>query len=259
MRHQTDPGRGGRIAVLCGALLTIAVLPTVGVSEEAPLPPPRPVDTGPKPPPVPAPAAPETAPVPSSEVSPIGPASCPERLRAAGFGLEAAETPKTENGLCRIDVPVRLLSVPVPSQPEKRIVLKEKPILACVFAESLGHWLGDLVAPVIAGRLGGGLQGVQTGPGFECRNRNRSANGKLSAHAEGRAIDISQFELADGSKLGIKPGNDERRAGTIAVLRRAACGWFTTILGPGSDPSHADHLHVDIQMHGSSDRYRICE
>jgi hypothetical protein len=39
----------------------------------------------------------------------------------------------------------------------------------------------------------------------------------------------------------------------------AACGWFTTILGPGSDPAHADHLHVDIQQHGSSDRYRICQ
>jgi hypothetical protein len=39
----------------------------------------------------------------------------------------------------------------------------------------------------------------------------------------------------------------------------AACGWFTTILDPGSDPAHADHLHVDIQQHGSSGRYRICQ
>jgi hypothetical protein len=42
---------------------------------------------------------------------------------------------------------------------------------------------------------------VQTGPGFECRNRNRAAAGKLSAHAEGLAIDISVFELANGTLL----------------------------------------------------------
>ena len=44
-----------------------------------------------------------------------------------------------------------------------------------------------------------------------------------------------------------------------AALRIAACGWFTTILGPGSDEAHHDHLHVDIEQHGSSDRYRICQ
>jgi hypothetical protein len=42
-------------------------------------------------------------------------------------------------------------------------------------------------------------------------------------------------------------------------VRQAACGWFTTVLGPGSDEAHHDHLHVDIQQHGSSDRYRICQ
>ena len=45
----------------------------------------------------------------------------------------------------------------------------------------------------------------------------------------------------------------------INAVRQAACGWFTTILGPGSDASHGDHLHVDLQMHGASDRYRICQ
>jgi hypothetical protein len=31
------------------------------------------------------------------------------------------------------------------------------------------------------------------------------------------------------------------------------------VLGPGSDPMHEDHLHVDIEPHGASGRYRICE
>jgi hypothetical protein len=31
------------------------------------------------------------------------------------------------------------------------------------------------------------------------------------------------------------------------------------VLGPGSDAAHTDHMHLDILVHGSSDRYRICQ
>jgi hypothetical protein len=137
--------------------------------------------------------------------------------------------------------------------------LGDHPILACRFADGFGHWLGDLVAPLMAGSTNTELKSVRTGPGFECRNRNRAATGKLSAHAEGLAIDISGFELANGTTLRIKPEADTPPSPVLAALRTAACGWFTTILGPGSDEAHHDHLHVDIQQHGSSDRYRICQ
>jgi len=231
-------------------------------SDSIPLPPPRPAEAAPAPTPsLPTPQQPQDS-GPRSEppkVTAEEPQACPERLRKAGFVLEEAQTPRTENELCRIEVPVRLLSVPVALRPERSVTLKEKPILACDFAESFGHWLSDLAAPAVTGSLSSDLVAVHTGPGFECRNRNRAASGKLSAHATGLAIDIASFELADGTRLGIKPGDDARRNSIVSALRKAACGWFTTILGPGSDPSHADHLHVDIQKHGSSDRYRICD
>ncbi|PNE10901.1 MAG: hypothetical protein CR217_11905 [Beijerinckiaceae bacterium] len=67
------------------------------------------------------------------------------------------------------------------------------------------------------------------------------------------------FELASGEILPIKPNGDEHLRGTVDAIRVAACGWFTTVLGPGSDAAHAEHLHVDILQHGSSDRYRICQ
>jgi hypothetical protein len=100
---------------------------------------------------------------------------------------------------------------------------------------------------------------VQTGPGFECRNVNRSPSGKLSAHAEGLAIDTASFELVDGTRLSVKPGGPAAGQAVLDTVRQAGCGWFTTILGPGSDAAHGDHLHVDVQRHGSSDRYRICQ
>jgi hypothetical protein len=137
--------------------------------------------------------------------------------------------------------------------------LPEEPIVSCRFAERLADWLGHSVAPLIAGRMFADLRAVRTGPGYECRNRNGAATGKLSAHAVGEAIDISVFELSNGKFIPVKPSGDEATGDVIDSVRTAACGWFTTVLGPGSDAAHADHMHVDIALHGSSDRYRICQ
>jgi hypothetical protein len=112
---------------------------------------------------------------------------------------------------------------------------------------------------LIGGRLSTDLRAIRTGPGYECRNRNGAANGKLSAHAVGQAIDISGFELSNGKFIPIKPDGDEAMRDLVDSARIAACGWFTTVLGPGADAAHTDHLHVDIAMHGTSDRYRICQ
>jgi hypothetical protein len=172
--------------------------------------------------------------------------------------VEAAASPSESNQDCRINDPVKLRAIPVSGR-EKLLRMPAEPLVACRFAESLGTWLGSLVAPAILGATGSELAAVQTGPGFQCRNRNRLPSGKLSAHAEGLALDIASFELVNESRIAIKPGAQDQHVETINAVRRAACGWFTTVLGPGSDASHADHLHVDLQVHGSSDRYRICQ
>lgn len=225
----------------------------------APLPPPRPVEV---PSPAKTPAPPREAPLGPNVDAPPNSAnadSCVQSLRAAGFEIEPAEQPKSSNDLCRIEAPVRLKRVPVPAEPATAVRLTDEPVLACRFAGPFGRWIGDLVAPLIVGAKGAELRAVRTGPGYECRNRNGAATGKLSAHAAGLAIDIAAFELANGSTLRIKPESHDGPDPALSSLRTAACGWFTTILGPGSDEAHHDHLHVDIEQHGSSDRYRICQ
>jgi hypothetical protein len=242
----------------------IAVVPVVSAQvalaqPKPPLPPRRPAEA--PAPALPAAAQPE-APIPAkADAQPAAQAldTCLAGLKAAGFDVVAAEPPQVSNELCRIEVPVRLKAVPVPTKHETVVRLTQQPILACRFADRFGHWLGDLVAPLVAGIKGAGLKAVYTGPGFECRNRNRSATGKLSAHAEGLAIEVAGFELANGSTLQIGSEVGGTPDPALAALRTAACGWFTTILGPGSDEAHHDHLHVDIQQHGSSGHYRICQ
>ena len=43
----------------------------------------------------------------------------------------------------------------------------------------------------------------------------------------------------------------------LASVRQSACKRFTTVLGPGSDAEHGDHLHVDLR--GRNGGYRICQ
>jgi hypothetical protein len=73
------------------------------------------------------------------------------------------------------------------------------------------------------------------------------------------ALDISSFELANGQIVSIGSASNPASKATLGTVRTAACGWFTTVLGPGSDAEHENHLHVDIQQHGADGRYRICE
>jgi hypothetical protein len=185
--------------------------------------------------------------------------ACLARLRAAGVRFDIATMPVAARAACTIQIPVRLKSVTTRIRAATEIHLPEEPVVSCEFAERVTAWLGHLVAPLVTGVMSTDLRAVRTGPGYECRNRNGAAVGKLSAHAVGKAIDISGFELSSGKFIPIKPDGDETMRNVVDSVRTAACGWFTTVLGPGSDAAHTDHLHVDIAPHGTSDRYRICQ
>jgi hypothetical protein len=226
------------------------------LSRGVPEPPRRPADLG-------DPSSDGKAARPVAEAKPAeGPVGAPEfndcmiRLQRMGLIAEIAVLPNATNAACMIENPVRLESLKVSG--EQHVVgFPDRPILACRFAERFGQWVGEIAAPLIAARLAP-LRSVQTGPGHDCRNRNRAAAGKLSAHAVGQAVDIAAFTLGAGETLSITEVGDERKKRVLATIQTAACGWFTTVLGPGSDPAHATHWHFDIEKHGSSDNYRIC-
>lgn len=41
------------------------------------------------------------------------------------------------------------------------------------------------------------------------------------------------------------------------TIRQSACATFTTVLGPGSDSYHENHIHLDlIERHAG---YRVCQ
>ena len=160
------------------------------------------------------------------------------------------------NAQCQIDNPVRIDAIALEHQ---AVRLPDRPLLACSFAVSLATFTRDLAAPLARGMANDALVAFGTGNGFECRSRNRAAGAKMSAHGSGLAIDIAWFDLANGGRMLVERPPNGTATRFIDAVRKAGCGWFTTVLGPGSDPSHANHLHFDRERRGRDGQSRLCQ
>ena len=72
-------------------------------------------------------------------------------------------------------------------------------------------------------------------------------------------MDIAAFGFDDGSRLAIAPPEDR---GDMAVafqnaVQASACLFFATVLGPGSNAAHDDHLHLDVKARRGG--FRLCQ
>ena len=121
----------------------------------------------------------------------------------------------------------------------------------CGTAKALTSWVIKTAKPALK-RQGGGLSNLQIAAHYACRSRNNQPGAKVSEHGKGRAVDISGFQLRDGSTVTVLHGWTAR--GTAKVLRkmhRGACGPFGTVLGPEADRFHRDHFHFDTARYRS--------
>lgn len=160
---------------------------------------------------------------------------------------------------CEIVDPVAVEAMTIGAQ----AVAFEPPVtLSCEMATRVGEWLDNSAAPLTRGFFYRELSALRVGGCHECRRRNRSDAGLLSEHATARALDIFEFRLDDGGTgvmtITVKSPSDDRQRRFLTALRQSACGAFSTSLGPGADSSHADHLHVDIQLRRTASA-RFCQ
>jgi hypothetical protein len=236
--------------------------------EASPLPPSRPPDLTPTTMPTPEASSlqpdltPTTTPTPAAAPPPVSGTekadqTCMARLMASGAGAEAATVPQPIAEGCGVPSPVRLQSILLANG--DLVGLPGGPILGCEFALVFADYVRLIIAPLGAGTLGTKVDSIETGPGYQCRNRNNFPSGKISAHAKGIAIDLVAVRFADKRRVAFEHQDGANEASYIRATRAAACGWFTTVLGPGADPFHATHMHVDTESHGSNGSYRICQ
>lgn len=119
--------------------------------------------------------------------------------------------------------------------------------VTCPLADTFAAWArfgADRAAQQI---LGSPIVRIETMGSYNCRNV--AGSGRRSAHATANAIDISGFVLADGRRITVS-GNWNDKSPKVrqffTAVHASACKRFGTVLGPGYNAAHKDHLHVEL-------------
>ena len=184
-------------------------------------------------------------------------AACIDRLKAEKAGFEAISIGPQPDPRCTVVQAVRLSSLSLPDG--STVAFPDRPTIACTTADTFSAYVGQLLAPLARGSFGTALTTVWTGPGLECRSRDSIFGAKLSAHGQGLAVDVAQIRLADGRKIEVgTPKGDVDQAFETAA-RAGACGYFHTVLGPGTDSYHRTHWHFDLEVRGKSGDSKYCK
>jgi hypothetical protein len=222
------------------AVLLFAAAGESARAQSIPLPRPRPS--------IAAKAAPQEAPKADDIVQP---SACRLRLTAE-LAMAPSLRPILGPGECGAPDVVRLEAVFLPDR--TRIAVTPPATLRCSMAEAIVAWVREEAAPRVL-ELGAPLRAIENFDSYDCRGRNRVAGAKTSEHGKGNALDIRALRLANGKVVEL---TDPHVAHSFREeLRRSACTRFTTVLGPGSDGYHENHVHVDLAERRSG--YRLCQ
>jgi hypothetical protein len=139
------------------------------------------------------------------------------------------------------------------------VEVKPTATLACPLVSALDQWIAAAVQPAALHWFRQPVVEIKQISVYSCRGMNGNPNAHVSEHAFGNALDIAEFVLADGHKITVQYGwhGAPEEQGFLHDVQLAACQEFTTVLAPGANIYHYNHIHVDL-MRRSSGR-RICE
>lgn len=158
-------------------------------------------------------------------------------------------------GVCGMDHPFKVAAFS-----NGEVGLKSRVTLACPIIPRIDQWLDEIVRPAAMLYLGTKLLDLKAGS-YSCRPRNNQMGAKLSEHAFGNALDVMGFALADGREVSVMKGwkGSPAEQEFLREVFVGACRYFTTVLGPGSNAYHYDHLHIDLARHDPRGYRRICQ
>lgn len=233
---------GGRGPKLRGALIPHAI----------PLPRPRPAEA-PEPE---SPAAEKQAPAAgpdkaAEQPAPPPPSAC--RLALTEAIAIAPSIPDIKGaGGCGGEDLVRLEAVVLPDK--RQVAVKPAAILRCAMASAVADWIRTDMAP-LAASLGSAVSDLDNFDSFECRGRNRVVGARLSEHGRANALDVRALKLANGQSISLTERTVPRELRETVL--HSVCARFSTVLGPGSDWYHEDHIHLDLAARNNN--YKICQ
>jgi hypothetical protein len=219
-----------------------------------PLPKPRPPDApaGEREEPA-AQARPAEADRPVEQAAPAPPPPSACRLALTDLIAIAPSIPDIHGpGGCGGEDLVRLEAVVLPDK--HRVQVKPAAILRCSMASAIADWVRTDMTP-LATRFGSEISDLDNFDSFECRGRNRVVGAQLSEHGRANALDVRALKLANGQSLSLTDRTVPREVREDVL--HSVCTRFTTVLGPGSDGYHEDHIHLDLMERHNN--YKICQ
>jgi hypothetical protein len=166
-------------------------------------------------------------------------------------------------------LPQRIPSRPLPALGPQRgpaitgsttpVEVKPTATLACPIVSALDRWMVNAVQPAALRWFGQPVVEIKQISAYSCRGMNGQPGARISEHAFGNALDIAAFVLSDGRRITVKNGwqGSPEEQGFLRDIQGAACDEFTTVLAPGSNRFHYDHIHVDLMRRASG--RRICQ
>lgn len=160
-------------------------------------------------------------------------------------------------GICGIDRPLKVKALE-----DGTVSLGSRSlVLSCPMTAALERWVAQSVMPAALARYGLPVVEIKNFGTYNCRSRNNISGARLSEHAFANAFDFAGVVLSNGYTVNVKSGwygNATDRA-FLREVARGACGTFTTVLGPGADRQHDNHLHLDLARHNNAGTYRYCK
>jgi hypothetical protein len=139
------------------------------------------------------------------------------------------------------------------------VAMKPAATLACPIVSTLDRWLAESVQPAAMRWFGTRVAEIKQISAYSCRGMNGNSRAHISEHAFGNALDIAAFTLADGRRITVKDGwkGMQEEQGFLREVQGSACEQFNTVLAPGSNVYHYDHIHVDLMRRNG--RRTICK
>jgi hypothetical protein len=130
--------------------------------------------------------------------------------------------------------------------------------LACPLVSALDRWVSEGVQPAAVHWFGQPVTEIRQIGSYSCREMIGAEGNHMSEHAYGNALDIAGFTLANGRTITVKDGwhGTPEEQGFLHDVQLYACETFTTVLAPGYNPEHYNHIHVDLMRRRPG--YRPC-
>ena len=128
--------------------------------------------------------------------------------------------------------------------------------LACPIVSALDRWVSDGVQPAAMRWFGEPVTEIKQISAYSCRGMVGAGGSGISEHAFGNALDIAAFTLSDGRRITVQNGwhGTPEEQGFLRDVHLAACNHFSTVLAPGYNAAHYNHIHVDLMRRASGDR-----